>query len=155
MADLSAAIGFGASILIQGMGVAASALVGKIATDRLQKKEARLRSPPPSDFSPEIVRDYVYWGIDAVAAITTLLGPMVAFILLLPTLGVQVATLLNLVAIVVSFALFVVALIQDDPVKWFNKYRFKGLFSPVSLAGMSLYLVLGLFSWVLAEPIAG
>lgn len=152
MADPNAAIGFAASILIQGMGVAASVLVGKVVSDRLQKKEARLKSPPPSDFSSDTVKVYVYWGIDAVTAITTLVGPIVAFVLLLPTLGVQCSTLLNLVAILVSFALFVAVVVHDDPVTWVSRYKVKGLASPVTLAGMVAYLVLGLLAWMLAQP---
>lgn len=152
MADPNAAVGFAASILIQGMGVAASVLVGKVAMDRLRVKEAKLKSPPASDFGSDTVKAHLYWGIDAVTAVTTLVGPIVALVLLLPTMGTQVSTLLNLGAIAVSFMMFVGVVIQDDPVVWVSRYKIRGLISPVNLIGMGAYLILGFLAWALAVP---
>lgn len=151
MADPNAAIGFAASIMVQGMGVAASALVGKVACDRLQKKEAKLKAPTASDFGPETVKAHLSWGIDAVTAVTALVGPMAAFVLLVPTMGVQISTLLNLVAVFVSFVLFVAVMLKDDPVTWVSNYKIKRLVSPVNLVGMGAYLTLGLLAWLLAK----
>lgn len=152
MADPTAAVGFMASILTLGLGVAASTLVCGVVGERFEMREAETKGDLPPDFGPDTIQATAAWAIDSVTAITTLIGPMVAFVFLFPSLGVQIATLLNLTSILVSFWMFVAIVRQKDPSKWVATYRFWGQISLTTLVGMFAYAVLGILAWLLATP---
>lgn len=90
----------------------------------------------PQDMLPENMGAWSDWVADAVAAGTTLVGPVAGLAIATPVLGSSGATVVNVAGFLLSIFLFAYVLTQKgDIARWSRRY--KGWLSPVVMWGLA------------------